>query len=88
MRLIDADKIQFICAGTTPEELDYVRRYAIDRMPTVDAVPVAFCDKCKHWDRDWKPNHSGENEHYCPMIDLVTDADFFCKYGERKGWDE
>ena len=50
--------------------------------PTVDAVPVIFCDKCKHWDKEWKSEW--ENTHYCPMIDLVADADFFCMDGERK----
>lgn len=33
--LIDRDKIKFTCAGITPEDLDYARRYVIDRMPVI-----------------------------------------------------
>lgn len=33
--LIDRGKIKFTCAGTTPEDLDYARRYVIDRMPVI-----------------------------------------------------
>ena len=55
---------------------------------TVDAVPVVFCEKCEHQDRKWKPYEADENQYFCPMIGLVTNADFFCKDGERKGGDE
>ena len=41
MRLIDADDIRYIPAIIeAPNDLDYVRRYNIDKMPTIDAVPV------------------------------------------------
>lgn len=33
--LIDRSKIKFTCASTTPEDLDYARRYVIDRMPVI-----------------------------------------------------
>lgn len=85
MRLIDADKLIKSCQDENGVYFSYEAAVAgntVEKAPTVDAVPVVFCDKCKHWDRDW---NSDVNEYYCPMIDLLTDADFFCKYGERKG---
>ena len=39
-RYIDADKIPFVVGQTPPSELDYVRRYVIDNMPTADVVEV------------------------------------------------
>ena len=81
MRLIDADAID--TQYSDPEVIE-----TLEEAPTIDAVPVVFCDKCKYWDRDWEPNHSDGNQHFCPMIGLVTDADFFCKDGERKGGDD
>ena len=40
MRLIDADDINYVQAIDATDDLDYVRRYSIDRMPTIDAAPV------------------------------------------------
>ena len=34
-RLIDADAIHYIVGGTTVSDMDYVRKYHIDMMPTV-----------------------------------------------------
>ena len=33
--LIDRSKLPFVCGGTTPMEMDYVRRYFVDRMPVI-----------------------------------------------------
>ena len=33
--LIDRSKLPFVCGGTTPMEMDYVRRYVVDGMPVV-----------------------------------------------------
>lgn len=52
--------------------------------PAVDAVEVVRCKDCENWDTDWCPSHSAKGEHWCGMIDLVTEPDFFCGYGERK----
>ena len=50
MRLIDADKIDYIM-GEKPSSLDYVRRAHIADEPTVEAIPVKwladFCYKCE-----------------------------------------
>lgn len=49
-----------------------------------DYVYVVRCKDCIEWDRDWKPFGQNKNERFCPVIDMVTEADFFCKYGECK----
>ena len=59
----------------------------IAELPTVDAVPVVRCRDCKNWETDWKPNHSIDGEHFCPMISLVTSGEWFCAYGERRDED-
>jgi len=96
MRLIDADNLA--CGYGEKEMQKYGNDFdggvlfALDFLsnnaPTIDAVPVVFCNKCEHWDRDWNPYGSNGNQHFCPMIGLVTDADFFCKDGEQKGGTE
>ena len=56
----------------------------IDKLPTVDAVPVVRCRDCKYWEngKDYEPycNHWGNM-----MTD--TNPDDFCSYGERKDGD-
>ena len=34
-RLIDADAIHYTCGAATVSDMDYVRKYQIDRMPTI-----------------------------------------------------
>ena len=48
MRLIDADKLEYMQIGTNA----YVRAEDILSAKPVDAVPVIRCDKCDFWDRD------------------------------------
>ena len=45
MRLIDADAVHYIQGGTQPVEMDYVRKWHIDRMPTIEAEPIRH----GHW---------------------------------------
>ena len=59
-------------------------RKIMEEAPAVDAVPVVRCRDCKNWATDWKPNHSIDGEHFCPMISLVTSGEWFCAYGERR----
>ena len=33
--LIDRSKLSFVCGGTAPAEMDYVRRYVVDGMPVI-----------------------------------------------------
>lgn len=45
--------------------------------------PYIECIDCIYWDRDWIPAYCDDGTlHYCPMIDLVTDQHFYCKYGD------
>lgn len=67
---------------------DEMQKIVDEDLPTVDAVHVVRCRYCEYWARDWEPNHSDGNQHFCPMLGLVTDADFFCKDGEREGGNE
>ena len=50
--------------------------------PTADVVEVVRCKDCKFWQTDWKTSYDGY--HYCSMVDIVVDGDFYCKDGERK----
>ena len=51
MRLIDADAIHYIQGSTQPVEMDYVRKWHIDRMPTIEAEPIRH----GHWIQEF-PN--------------------------------
>lgn len=79
MRLIDANAIQYTdLNGDHPESK--VRVYVafkenIDRMPTVDAVPVVRCKDCLH-------NRACEIQYHAQAGDL-----FFCGAAERKDCD-
>lgn len=55
-------------------------------MHDVESLPSAQpeCKDCKNWDESWTPSYSDGTSHYCPMIDLVTDEHFYCKYGDFK----
>lgn len=49
-------------------------------------IPLAFptiiqCKDCEDWETFWDSRADGY--HYCPIIDLFTTGDFFCKFGER-----
>ena len=90
-RLIDADALKAamkaVKSGPDIALSTYLIRIIakiLDGAPTVDAVPVVRCRDCKNWETDWKPNHSIDGEHFCPMISLVTSWEWFCAYGERR----
>ena len=77
MRLIDADVLNLLLGIS---DRDIYAKYMLDKMPTVDAVPVVRCRECKHCDP--------ENYH-CdhPMstgAPLSRKPDDFCSYGERE----
>ena len=76
---------------------DYCREHRIDscidlgmicivlyRLSSVQQTQeIVHCENCEHWDTSWETVHG---LHYCPMIDLSTKKDFFCKYGiEKRG---
>ena len=41
------------------------------------------CKNCKYYDWTWVDKLERNNNHYCPIIDCVTDVEFFCSKGER-----
>ena len=63
--------------------------------PTVDAVEVVRCEKCKHalWDEEnemWKCVESAEYDDVSgEWVGFYEyhNGDFFCSYGERKDGD-
>jgi hypothetical protein len=74
-----AEKENKVCWELSAQEAEVVRM-----LDNADVVQVVRCEYCGYWDREWKPNSCDGTERYCPMIDLETEPDFFCKYGERK----
>jgi hypothetical protein len=48
-------------------------------------VEIATCKDCEHWEKRLSPQTPTNKEyHFCPMIDMYTSYDFFCKDGERR----
>ena len=83
MRLIDADKLNLLLGIS---DRDIYAKYMLDKMPTVDAVPVVRCRECKHL------NVVNRKELYahCPKTNTVflpfelDTREHFCSLGERK----
>jgi len=47
----------------------------------VSKMEIVRCENCEHWDTSWETVYG---LHYCPMIDMATKKNFFCKYGAEK----
>ena len=83
MRLIDADKLNLLLGIS---DRDIYAKYMLDKMPTIDAVPVVRCRECKHL------NVVNRKELYahCPKTNTVfmpfelDTREHFCSLGERK----
>ena len=93
MRLIDADELilrletqDYSCAPDTladwtPQDMTNAEIADIDRMPTVDAVPVVRCGKCIFFDFDESKDRWG----ICTRaMDIIISKDDYCSMGERK----
>ena len=81
MRLIDADKLNLLLGIS---DRDIYAKYMLDKMPTVDAVPVVRCLECKWYEKsvglcNWCSSDITRN---------FRDEDDFCSYGERKECDD
>lgn len=95
-RLIDADKLpKYTGYALSASEV----AIAVEKAPTVDAVPVCRCEKCVYWDAGTRRHNSNDaaewDEAICDKYheiglscDVWTATDDFCSYGERKGGDE
>ena len=85
-RLIDADAFLEKMKRTS-RYFDVV--FDVEEMPTVDAVEVVRCRKCKHHYWEQEPCH-GKIVHCCNlphMSGVQVFKEFFCYYGERKDGD-
>ena len=51
----------------------------------VSKMVIVHCEDCEHWDTSWETVYG---LHYCPMIDMSTGKNFFCKYGTEKRGEE
>ena len=72
------------------------RQAAIDALDCINGVEevlrslpavqpaIIHCKNCEHWDTSWETAYG---LHYCPMIDMATKKNFFCKYGAEKRGD-
>ena len=92
MRLIDADKINYHehteCMGHGDfETVRTVTDKEIAEIPAVDAVEVARCRDCKHWDSEtWFCDNHSTFWHHGLDWNMFSEDDF-CSYGERKDCD-
>ena len=84
MRMIDANSAKEALECTLVGDAAALAQRVIDRMPTIEAVPVVRCRECKH-------GSSGVLDVNCyhPEYDLcegVTphEPEFFCAYGEKR----
>ena len=82
MRLIDADTL--MDEANSDGAYGYVDAKQISEAPTVDAVPVARCEKCVHYEMGvrLKIYDDGAASRYAWQ---ERKPDDFCSYGERKG---
>ena len=87
-RLIDADELLEKCfyAYTPGACEEVVGREEIENAPTVDAVEVVRCEKCKYWkDKMYAEPLKG----FCEIHEFCTENDEFCSCGAKMdGGDE
>ena len=83
MKLIDGDELIELLLSTaiTDKQREYSEcvQYAVQKMPTVDAVPVVRCKDCTRWRK-----YNGEQFGECKWTFRVTKADGYCDDAERK----
>lgn len=84
MRLIDAaDAFTVLTAyyHHRTEEMHNSLREALDRVPTVDAVPVVRCKECKRWVLS---EHGIYGIHRCNKFGGERGESDFCSRAERR----
>lgn len=72
-RLIDADNIPWFVEGVG--DIPVITKEEIDKMPTVDAVPVIRCRNCR-WGKETCGNIECNMEYHS--------YDWYCPNGERE----
>lgn len=53
-------------------------RKIIQEAPTIDAVPVVRCEKCRHWIRNEDYSYVGR----CELWNIDFENDFYCADGD------
>jgi hypothetical protein len=88
MRLIDADELRkkfvdFEFVDGVRCDVDSYTLNAINKAPTVDAVPVIRCKDCRYWDGYFCHNKWWGDGHgnYTPPI---KQEEGFCDWAERR----
>ena len=85
MRLIDADKLNLLLGIS---DRDIYAKYMLDKMPTIDAVPVVRCRECKNWKPSGsKAGNSISDMEYiggCEFTKYCRRESDFCSYGEKR----
>lgn len=88
MRLIDADKLpKYTGYALSADEV----AKAVEKAPTVDAVPVVRCKDCKWWVREGNDSfgYAMFCDHDCSLGGQgIKKPEDYCSYGERKGGEE
>lgn len=83
---ISREAVSLEIGNVPPRERTYRKAMDIvDTFPAADVVEVVRCRDCENWDTDWVPSHAGKGQYFCPILVQVTDADFYCGCGKRKG---
>lgn len=90
MRLIDADE----AIEQIQENLEQLGDYYtvedviadVNTMPTVDAVQVVRCERCRYWHRYSSNSRKGRCSGMILYLngELETPEDFFCADGEER----
>lgn len=56
----------------------------VSAIPTADVVEVVRCEYCKHWNESDCHSTVIPIVRKCMCMNVYTNPDFFCKYGERR----
>ena len=83
MRLVDADVLKTKMVYSKERHEKVVPVAEIDWMPTVDAVEVVRCGKCREWTQTAGDDESGLGRCDFLKHDLVMSRGF-CAWGRRK----
>ena len=75
MRMIDANSAKEALECTLVGDAAALAQRVIDRMPTIDAVPVVRCGECVFRQRTGR----------CVKTGIYVNDDDFCSYGEKDG---
>lgn len=79
-RLIDANKLLTKAFG---KRGGLIHTSEVNKMPTVDAVPVVRCWNCRHRD-EFPKDTAAPDMYFCKELRTSIRAYDFCSHGERK----